>query len=90
MLGAQGFSSSLDILYGGVGISKLQFLTKKDIKKFQLYFFSLIFWSSKPWILILIRIRLKCWIRIRIRITLNNLSCKDVPHTYCIMAAMEL
>ncbi len=33
ILRAKGFSRSLDILYGGLGISKLQFLIKK-IKKF--------------------------------------------------------
>jgi hypothetical protein len=36
---AGGFSCSLDVLYGGLGISKLQFLIKKEEKKFQLYFF---------------------------------------------------
>ncbi len=40
---AEDFSCSLDVLYGGVGISKLQFLNKKY------QFFSLNFWSSKPW-----------------------------------------
>jgi hypothetical protein len=28
LLRAEGFSCSLDVLYGGLGISKLQFLTK--------------------------------------------------------------
>jgi hypothetical protein len=43
--------SSLDFLYGGLGIIKLQFVSSK--KK---HFFSCIFlnlWSSKPWIRIL-------------------------------------
>ncbi len=55
---AEGFSCSLDVLYGGLGISKLLFLIKKDFKQFQLYIF-FNFWSSKPWI----RVHLKCWIR---------------------------
>jgi hypothetical protein len=34
------FSCSLDVLYGGLGISKMQLLIKKGyIKNFQLYFF---------------------------------------------------
>ncbi len=37
-----GHSCSLDVLYGGLGISKLQFLF--------LFLFSLNFWSSKRWI----------------------------------------
>jgi hypothetical protein len=32
------FSYRLDVLYIGLGISKLQFFIKKDIKKFQLFF----------------------------------------------------
>jgi hypothetical protein len=36
-LRAEGFYFSLDVLYGGIGISKLQFLIKK--RKFLLYFF---------------------------------------------------
>jgi hypothetical protein len=64
-LRAKGFSYSLDILCGGLGISKLQFLIKKEKKKISAeYFFQ--FCSSKPWIRIQIRIHLKCWILIRI------------------------
>ncbi len=34
---AEGFSCSLDVLYGGLGIIKLQFLIKKELlKKFEL------------------------------------------------------
>jgi hypothetical protein len=44
-LRAKAFSRSLDILYGGLGISKLQVLIKKRIF-FRLYF-TLV---SKPWI----------------------------------------
>ncbi len=41
---AEGFSCSLDVLYGGLGISKLQFLIKKRYKtNFQLYIFLLQF-----------------------------------------------
>jgi hypothetical protein len=39
-LRAEGFSCSLNVLYGSLGISKLQFLIKKRyIKNFKLYFF---------------------------------------------------
>ncbi len=69
LLNAEGFSNSLDVLSGGLEISKLHFL--KKIKKFQLYFF-LHFWSSKPWIRIRIRIHLKCWIRIQVRLKCWN------------------
>ncbi len=37
------FSCSLEVHYGGLGIRNMQFLIKKEIKKFQLYFFSLVF-----------------------------------------------
>ncbi len=72
LLRAEGFSCSLDVLYGSLEISKLQFLIKKKIQtNFQL---SSIFLSSvfghqtlnPDWIQIWIH--LKCWIRIRIRI----------------------
>jgi hypothetical protein len=58
---AEGFFYNLDILYGGVGIGKLQFLI--------IIFFN--FWSLKPWIRIgsgsgLVFI-LRCWIRIRMK-----------------------
>ncbi len=54
LLRAEDFSCSLDALYWGLRISKLQF--------------SSIFGHSKPWVRIHIRIgiHLKCWIRIRI------------------------
>jgi hypothetical protein len=49
LLRAKGSSFSLDVLYGGLGISKLKFLIKKIS-----HFFSVViffnFWSSKPWI----------------------------------------
>ncbi len=61
----EGVSCSLDVLYGGLGISKLQFMIKKIFKKFPaVIFFN--FWSSKPWIRIGSgsKFSLKCWIRI--------------------------
>jgi hypothetical protein len=70
---AEGFFCSLDVLYGGLGISKLQSLIKKDFLKFRLYFFLsfLVFKILDPgWIRI--RILLKCWIRIRI----HNSACR--------------
>ena len=46
-----GFSCSLGDLYGGLGISKLQFLIKKkNNKKFSAVNFFYNFWSSKLWI----------------------------------------
>jgi hypothetical protein len=68
LLRAEGFSCSLGVLYGGLGISKLQFLIKKiEIKFPALIFFS--FMSSNPGSGSGIRIRnkKKCWIRIRIK-----------------------
>jgi hypothetical protein len=49
LLRAEDFSCSLDVLYKGLGISKLQFI----IKQYQFFFsckFFKNFWSSKPWI----------------------------------------
>jgi hypothetical protein len=43
ILRAEGFSCSLGVLYGGLGISKLQFLIKKiEIKFPALIFFSIL------------------------------------------------
>jgi hypothetical protein len=43
LLRAEGFSSSLDVLYGGLGISKLQFLIKKiEIKFPAINFFAIL------------------------------------------------
>jgi hypothetical protein len=48
LLRAKGFSCSLDVLSGGLEISKLQFFGKKnDTIIFQLYFLFNV-WSSKP------------------------------------------
>ena len=78
-----GFSCSMNVLYGGLGISKLQFLIKKiKIKFLVLNFFQ--FQIINPWIRIRdpdpgsgIRIRnqKKCWIRIRIRINADSKPC---------------
>jgi hypothetical protein len=47
LLRAEGFSCSLSVLYGGIGISKLQFLIKKIKNKFPAVdFFN--FRSSNP------------------------------------------
>ncbi len=51
-LEAEGFFCSLDVLYGGRGIGKSQFFSKKYYFFFQLYIFSN-YWSLKP------RIRVK-------------------------------
>ena len=49
LLRAEGFSCSLGILYGGLGISKLQFLNMKiEIKFPAINFFQ--FQVIKPWI----------------------------------------
>jgi hypothetical protein len=42
----EDYSCSLDVLYGGLGISKLQF--EKNINFFSFNFSN--FWSSRPWI----------------------------------------
>ncbi len=65
-LRAEGFSCSLDFLYGDQ-ISKLQFLTKKANKDFQLHIFcSSIFGHQNPGSgLDLDPDSLECWIRIR-------------------------
>jgi hypothetical protein len=64
VLRANGFSCSLNVLYRGQGISKLQFLILKK-KKFRCIFFLqfLVIKSPDP-DCIRIRIHLKCWIRI--------------------------
>ncbi len=72
LLRAEDFFYNLDILYGGLGIGKLQFLIKKEKKNFSFNFF-FNFWSFKPWIRIgfgsgsVLVSNIKLWIRIRIR-----------------------
>jgi len=51
-LRAEGFFCSLDVLYGGLGIGKLQIFIKKKLFFSVVIFFT--FWSSKPWIQIVI------------------------------------
>jgi hypothetical protein len=69
LLRAEGFSCSLSVLYGGLGISKPQFLIKKQSTIFRCKFFYS-FWSLNPWIRNRNRIRKlqKCWIRILIKL----------------------
>ncbi len=97
LLRAEGFSCSLGVLYGGQGISKLQFLIQKIEIKFPAKFFFQ-FQVIKPWIRIRdpdpesgsgIRIRnqKKCWIRIRIRIRIKSIGSEtllftSVPDSY--------
>jgi len=68
-LWAGGFFSILDILYGGLGIGKLQFLIKKKFFFFSCNFFFNI-WSLKPWI----RIGSGSGIRIRIGLQRQTLD----------------
>jgi hypothetical protein len=59
-LRAEGSSCNFDALYGGLGISKLQFLKKlKKISAVNFFQF-----GHQPWI----RIELKCRIQIRIEL----------------------
>ncbi len=66
---AEGFFWSWDVLYGGLGISKLDFWPK-NFNFFSVGKFFSNFWSSKPWVRNRIRFRFcsdqKCWIQIRI------------------------
>ncbi len=74
---AEGFSSSLDFLYGGLGTSKLQFFVQKNIYiNFSGIFSS--FRSSEPWN------RIRIWIQwMRIHNTEQLVfTCEYVPHTY--------
>ncbi len=67
---AKGFSCCLDVLYGGLGISKWNFWLKKGKKNFSTAFFLqflVIKTLDTDWIRIRIRIHLKCWITIRIQ-----------------------
>ncbi len=44
----EGFSCSLDVLYGGLEINDLQLLIKKGKNKLELYFFSSVFCHQNP------------------------------------------
>ncbi len=50
LLWAAGFFCNLGILYGGLGIGKLQFLIKQKFFSFSAVIFFFKFWSLKPWI----------------------------------------
>jgi hypothetical protein len=65
LLRAEGLFCSLDVLYGGLGISKLKYLITRYVKNIHLYFFQ--FLIIKPWIRIWIWIHLKGSIRIQIQ-----------------------
>jgi hypothetical protein len=73
-LRAEGFSCSLGVLYGGLGISKLQFLIKKiEIKFPAINFFSILGHQTldpDPQLE-------KCWIRIRIRIRIKSMRIRN-------------
>jgi hypothetical protein len=60
LLRAEDLSCNLDVLYGHLGMSKMQFLIKNE--KYQKIFpavsFFFSFWSSKPWIRINIQPKL--------------------------------
>jgi hypothetical protein len=93
LLRAEGFSCSLGVLYGGLGISKLQFLIKKIEVKFPaLNFFSILGHQTldpDPGSGSGIRIRnkKKCWIRIRIKsMRIRNPEYKKREWTDFIMA----
>ncbi len=62
MFSLEGFSCSLDVLYGGLGIGKLQYLIQNIKKKISTLIF-LNFWSSKLESGLVFSP--KCWIRIR-------------------------
>jgi hypothetical protein len=63
MFSSEGFS--LDVLYGGLGITNCNFWWKKIIFFKAALFCN--FWSSAHWIRIRKRNHLKCWIRVRIQ-----------------------
>jgi hypothetical protein len=48
LLRAESFYCSLDVLYGGLRKSKLQFLIKKKYRKFSAVFFSSVFGHQHP------------------------------------------
>jgi hypothetical protein len=70
-LRAEGFFCNLDILYGGLGIGKLQFLIKKNLT-----FFSAVFFFQ----FLVIKALDPDWIRIRIRIGLQPQTLDPDPN----------
>ncbi len=76
---SEGFPCSLDVLYRGLGISKLHFW---NIKKYIYIIFS-VFFFFKFWSWIRIRIHLKCWI--------HNTAyyCPDNIYNTCIFISQK-
>ncbi len=70
LLRAEGFFCNLDILYGGLGTGKLQFLIKKKFN----FFLAVIFFQF----LVIIALD-PDWIRIRIRIGLQPRTLDPDP-----------
>ncbi len=66
---AEGFFCNLDILYGGLGLGKLQFLIKKNF-----FFPAVIFF-----LFLVIKALDPDWIRIRIQIGLQPQTLDPVP-----------
>ncbi len=66
LLKAEGFSCSVDVLYGDPAMSLLKFLIKNIVNNFLAGSFCH-FWSSKAWIQIRIGIQIQCWIWMQIR-----------------------
>ncbi len=62
LLKAEGFSRTVDVLYGGLGLSKLQFLIKKESDLFSCTF-PPSFCHQNPGSRLVFS--LKCWIRVR-------------------------
>jgi hypothetical protein len=94
LLRAEGFSWSLEVLSGGLGISNLQFLIK-NITFFscKFFYFFVIKTLDPDWIRIQIGLfSLKCWIRIRNNgkrptfFALRHISSPVLPVPVVIMA----
>ncbi len=69
LLRAEGFFCNLDILYGGLGIGKLQFLIKKNLTLFSaVIFFKVLVIKALDPDRIRIRIRIGLSLKLRIRI----------------------
>jgi hypothetical protein len=81
LLRAEGFSCSLGVLYGGLGLSKLQFLIKKIEIKFPAIILFPILGHQTPDPGSGSGIRIcnlkKCWIRIRIRISIKSMRIRN-------------
>jgi hypothetical protein len=76
LLRAEGFFCNLNVLYGGLGIGKLQILIKK------IFFTTVIFvnfWSLKPWIRIRIRIGIQPKMLDPDKMNADPQPCNGVP-----------